>query len=82
MRDGVKRRLLFREVNKAIREVSRRLDLATYQVFCECERADCGERIEVPASFYEHVLGEKGRFVVLPTHEERVSESVESLPAA
>jgi hypothetical protein len=72
MHDGAKRRLLFREVNKAIRNVSKQNALAEYQVFCECERAECGARIELPASAYEEVLAGE-TFIVVPGHEKGAS---------
>ena len=82
MWDGTKRRLLFREVNRAIREMSRELELPAYRLFCECERADCGARIETHASLYEEVLSEENRFVVVPGHEEGASEGAVFIPVA
>jgi hypothetical protein len=82
MWDGTKRRLLFREVNKAIREMSRQLELPAYRLFCECERAECGARIETRASLYEEVLLEENRFVVVPGHEEGASEGAVFIPVA
>ena len=69
MRDGTRRRLLFREVNQAIRQIGQLAGDEKYPVFCECERADCGERMELLAATYEEILGQKGRFVVVPGHE-------------
>jgi hypothetical protein len=79
MQDGARRRLLFREVNKAIRSVSVRNGLVDYHVFCECERAECGARIDVPASLYEDVLAGE-RFVVVPGHEEGASGGAAFIP--
>jgi hypothetical protein len=79
MHDGAKRRLLFREVNKAIRNVSKQNALAEYQVFCECERAECGARIDLPASAYEDVLAGE-TFIVVPGHEKGASGDVVLVP--
>lgn len=81
MQDGTKRRLLFRQVNKAIREMSRQVELTNYRVFCECERAECGTRIDVSDSVYEEVLSAESRFIVVPGHEEGASEDATFVPA-
>lgn len=69
MRDGTRKRLLFREVNKAISQIGELAGDEKYPVFCECERSDCGERFEVPAADFEEILSDGGRFVILPGHE-------------
>ena len=65
----VKRRVLLREVNSRIREVSDRFGTPEgfYRLMCECGRADCGERLEVPVADYEELRLEK-EFFVCGTH--------------
>jgi hypothetical protein len=96
MRDGTRRRLLFREVNKAISQIGRLTEDEKYPLFCECERSDCGERFELPAADFEEILSHGSRFVILPGHEPSsptsavfiavdgsgVADSSEALPAA
>jgi hypothetical protein len=76
--NGVKKRLLLREVNERIREVNKGFAALTgsYEVFCECARADCLERVEVPASTYEEARNGERCFVVRPGHEEPELERV------
>lgn len=78
MHNGVKKRLLLREVNERIREVNQGFAALTgsYEVFCECMRADCLERVEVPAATYEEARDGERRFVVRPGHEEPELERV------
>jgi len=49
----------------------------TFEVLCECERADCLVRFEVQSSVYEEIRVEVDRFVVAAGHEgeERVVSS-------
>ena len=37
---------------------------------CECGQTTCLEKIDLPPSLYEQILGERYRFVVLPGHEQ------------
>jgi hypothetical protein len=76
--NGVKKRLLLREVNERIREVNKGFASLTgsYEVFCECMRADCLERVEVPAATYEEARHAERRFVVRAGHEEPELERI------
>jgi hypothetical protein len=59
-------------VNDRIREVNASFGAGSPSdqiLLCECERADCAERVEVPADVYEVVRSEGHRFVVAPGHE-------------
>jgi len=69
---AVRKRVLFREVNERIRDVSRKLGFAsgTYEVFCECERADCMLRVEVTGEVFDEIIADGRRYLVAAEHEE------------
>jgi hypothetical protein len=73
-----KRRALLREVNEQIRQTNGSLPgaPASYIVLCECERADCLKRLEVPADLYAEVRNDRERFLVLEGHEDDDVERV------
>ena len=65
---------LFREVNERIEDLSAHSAGASeqdesFQVVCECSRADCAELIEVTRAQYEAVRSDPRRFLVVPGHE-------------
>jgi hypothetical protein len=72
---------LLREVNEQIRHSNGSLpgDSATYILLCECERADCLQRFEVPADLYAEVRKDGERFLVVEGHED---EDVERIVAS
>jgi hypothetical protein len=76
----LRKRTLFREVNERIRELSRRFGGApsNYEFFCECTRADCLLRVELPGAAFDEIVADEERFVVAEGHE----ETVEVLAAA
>jgi hypothetical protein len=67
-----KRRALLREVNEQIRRTDRALpgDPTSYILLCECERAECLQRLEVPAELYAEVRSNSDRFLVIEGHED------------
>jgi len=69
---AVRKRALFREVNERIRDLSRRFGFAagSYEVFCECERADCLLRIEVTGDVFDEIVADGRRYLVAAEHEE------------
>jgi len=73
-----KRRALLREVNEQIRRTSGSLpgDPASYILLCECERAECLERFEVPAELYAEVRKDGDRYLVIAGHEDGDVERV------
>jgi hypothetical protein len=66
----VGQRLLLREVNERIREISISFGLASgsFELICECARGECFQRIDVPAWMYEQARREPGRCVVAASH--------------
>jgi hypothetical protein len=80
----LKRRVLLREVNSRIREMSDRFGTpeGSYRLICECGRDDCGERFEVPVAEYEDIRLRK-EFLVCESHGARpVAPSVVPMQAA
>ncbi len=68
------RRSLLREVNERIREVNGGFALLGgtpdwVEVFCECGRTGCLERVRVPSGLYEEIRTLEGHFLVAPGHE-------------
>lgn len=72
--------VLFRDVNERVREISEWLDPAgkprTVDIFCECGRADCVEKLSVAMTLYEQVRSHPERFLVSTRHEEPEVERV------
>ncbi len=63
-RNGDRRdQLLFREVNRRIREVSDGLD-GRVEFLCECGRADCTASVEVRPAQFDDLLSDDCRFLI------------------
>lgn len=64
---------VFRLVNEQIqglnREVLRSTSAATIDIFCECARIACAERMAISIAAYEHVRANALFFLVRPGHE-------------
>ena len=75
-RHKFRQRLVTREVNERIREISIAHGLAngSIELICECARKECLQRVEVPTSVFEQARREPGRFVVAPGHERGASD--------
>jgi hypothetical protein len=65
----VRERLVLREVNERIREISIAFAYRNIELICECAHKECLQRIEVPTSVFERARHEHGRFVVAPGHD-------------
>ena len=80
----LKRRVLMREVNSRIREMSDRFGTpeGVYRLICECGAEGCKERFEVPVAEYEELrLGNE--FLVCESHATKpVAPALVSMPAA
>ena len=65
------RRSLFREVNEGIRGISAGFAVTgeSYDVFCECGRRDCVERLAVPAEVYNRIRRDARIYLVRSGHE-------------
>jgi len=79
VQDEWRRRSLFREVNERIRGIHVEFSVASdrLEVLCECGRADCLRRVEVPARVYETVRTTPG-YLVSRGHELPESDAVET----
>ena len=66
----LKRRVLLREVNARIREVSDRFGTpdGSYRLLCECGEEGCSERLDVPVAGYDELRLRNG-FLVCAAHE-------------
>ena len=67
--------MLLREVNERIREVNGNFLLLGgtpdwVEVFCECGRTGCLERVRVPSGLYEEIRDLEEHFLVTPGHED------------
>ena len=64
---SVGRRALRRSVNERIRSVSGGPGSETIDVFCECGRVLCAERVRIPIDEFDEIVGAE-RPVVAPAH--------------
>jgi hypothetical protein len=71
-------RVLFREVNERIREINTTFGVGgdSYDLLCECHRADCTARVTVPIEVYDDVRAHAQQFVVVAGHEEPAAEQL------
>jgi hypothetical protein len=69
---------LFREVNERIEDVTTTLvpDNEPMQFLCECDDADCVEKVSATPAEYEAIRAVATHFVVLPGHEDPAVEHV------
>jgi hypothetical protein len=63
------RQALRRDVNTRISAVGAGPDAETVDVFCECGRARCADRIRIETGAYAEILGSAAYFVVTAGHE-------------
>jgi hypothetical protein len=63
------RQRLRREVNARIRGLTGQGEETTIDVFCECGRRLCADRIRVAVDVYRDVLVSPGYYVVTPHHD-------------
>ena len=81
MTDIRKRRGLLREVNQQIRGVNASFGThGSLLILCECERAECFQRIDVPEHIYDEVREDGERFVVVTGHEDSDVERITAGP--
>lgn len=64
---------LFREVNE---HIERRHDGGAAHFVCECNRAECTDRLYVSLPVYEAIRAVPRRFVLVPGHENEQLETV------
>jgi hypothetical protein len=64
------RQALRRDVNTRISGLGAESEAETVDVFCECGRSRCSDRIRIAMDAYEQVRTSAARFVVTAGHEE------------
>jgi hypothetical protein len=72
---------VFREVNERVVEVHRAMDVSDtpdrlLEIFCECGRSHCTERLELTRAEYERVRADATHFVLACGHETTLVEHV------
>jgi uncharacterized protein (DUF1499 family) len=72
----VRKKMLFREVNERVVEVSRQAVEGDIEILCECGEDPCLAQITLSASAYDAVRTVPTRFVVAPGHENEKLERV------
>lgn len=73
---SVGRQALRRAVNERIAAFSEKWDPAEYDVFCECGRAKCADRVTISATTYEELRRVPSHFLVKLGHTERADRVV------
>ena len=70
------RQALRRDVNTRISVLGDRCDAETVEVFCECGRSRCADRIRIEMGAYEKIVGSAAYFVVTAGHEQSGAEEL------
>lgn len=70
------RQALRREVNERIRSIIDWPEPGTIDVFCECGRVRCTDRVRLELVAFDDVLGSPGCYVVVAGHEGGTAERV------
>jgi hypothetical protein len=73
---SVGRQALRRSVNERISGLSLGSNAETVEVFCECGRRRCADRIRIATDVYEQVRTSVACFVVTAGHEESEAELI------
>jgi hypothetical protein len=68
------RQALRRSVNERIRGTIDWSESGSIDVFCECGRIRCTDRLQLAIDEFDRVLGTPGWYVVLPGHEDDGAE--------
>ena len=71
---SVGRQALRRSVNERIRAAVGDSASGSIELFCECGRIRCSDRVRLAVGEYDGILAAAGRYVVLPGHEDDVAE--------
>lgn len=69
----------FRDLNERVMEVNARFgdaDGHTVEVFCECGRQGCAERVAITRTAYEHVRSDGSTFAMVAGHEVGIVEEI------
>jgi hypothetical protein len=71
---SVGRQALRRSVNERIRAAVGESAQGSIELFCECGRIRCSDRLQLAVGEYDSILAAAGRYVVLPGHQDDGAE--------
>ena len=71
---SVGRQALRREVNRRVRDAAASAEPASVEIFCECGRRLCADRLRIDLDLYEQVVNTPGRYVVTTHHDNTPSQ--------
>jgi hypothetical protein len=63
------RQAVRRQVNNRLCSVNDTTEAAAIEIFCECGRRLCADRLQIEVGLYESVLSTAGQYVVTPHHD-------------
>ena len=72
------RQALRQEVNRRIRNLLESNAAGTIEIFCECGRVRCADRVQVEVDAYDEVLAAPGQFVVTTHHDHDATQRLVS----
>ena len=75
---AVGRQDLRQEVNKRIRGLPESNGSGTIEIFCECGRVRCADRVQIATETYDEVLAAPGHFVVTRHHDHDATQRLVS----
>ena len=72
------RQVLRQEVNRRVRDASEPNGSGTLEIFCECGRVRCADRLQIAIDVYNGVLASPGQFVVTTHHDHDATQRLVS----
>jgi hypothetical protein len=72
------RQVLRQEVNRRIRTVGESNGSGAIEIFCECGRVRCADRLRIALDVYDDVLASRGHFVVTTHHDHDATQRLVS----
>jgi hypothetical protein len=72
------RQALRQEVNKRILGATAANGSGTIEIFCECGRVRCADRVQIAVDIYDDVLASRGHFVVTRHHDHDATQRLVS----
>jgi hypothetical protein len=72
------RQVLRQEVNRRIRRGTESNGSGAIEIFCECGRVRCADRLRIALDVYDDVLASRGNFVVTTHHDHDATQRLVS----
>ena len=72
------RQVLRQEVNRRMRSATESNGSGTIEIFCECGRVRCADRVQIAVDAYDDVLASQGQFVVTTHHDHDATQRLVS----